>query len=327
MKFARLTFCLMLSFAACSSFAQSNPVPFVNQPLVPAAVVPGGTGFSLTVNGAGFVPGSILNWNGAPLATTFVSARKLTAVVPAGKVSTNGTVSVTVVSPSPGGGSSNPVPFTIVEPTSNLRFSALPVAGTTSPISTVTADFNHDGIADLAVIDQAPTPSCNYRNFGVGSIAILLGNGDGTFTKHSTLCFFDLQGETPQRLAVAGDLNRDGNIDLITVDNTTEIGDQLAVYYGNGDGTFTGPFTAPVQAAAARAAVAHALTSDLFKTSRGSCWEIFTAMGNSTSVYQKFTGMVLLRSSSFLRAILCSLTVAGQARAIEFRRLQRRRGS
>jgi hypothetical protein len=259
MKFVRFTWCLGLSFAASACFAQSNPVPFVNQPLVPAAVAPGRPVFSLTVNGAGFVSGSIVNWNGTPLATKFVSAGKLTAVVPAGDVSSNRTVSVTVVSPSPGGGSSNPVPFSVIERASNLVFTGLPVAGVTAPISAVTADFNHDGIADLAVIDQAPAPSCNYHFRGVGSIAILLGNGDGTFTKHSTLCFVDLLGETPQRLALTGDLNRDGNADLIAVSNDLP-GDRLDIYYGNGDGTFT----VPLQAAAVRA-----LTSAPFQNIKG----------------------------------------------------------
>jgi hypothetical protein len=240
MKFFRLTLCLGLSFAASTCLAQSNPVPFVEQPLVPGAVAPGSPEFSLTIHGAGFVSESTINWNGTPLATTFESAGKLTAVVPAGNVSTPGTVNVTVVSPAPGGGSSNPVPFTIIEPTFNPVFNAFPVAGTTSPISLVTADFNHDGIADLAVIDQAPAPSCNYLNRGVGSIAILLGNGDGTFTKHSTLCFLDYLGETPLRLAVTGDLNRDGNVDLVAVSNT-EDEESIEIFYGNGDGTFTRP--------------------------------------------------------------------------------------
>jgi len=247
MKFFRLSWFLGLSFAASACLAQSNPVPFVEQPLVPGAVAPGSPEFTLTIHGAEFVYGSTINWNGIPLATTFESAGrltgKLTAVVPAENVSTAGTVNVTVVNPSPGGGSSNPVPFTIIAPTFNPLFNAFPVAGTTSPISVVTADFNHDGIADLAVIDQAPAPSCNYQYHGVGSIAIFLGNGDGTFTKHSTLCFVDLLGETPQRLAVTGDLNRDGNVDLVAVSNLddTDSGDQLNIYYGNGDGTFTGP--------------------------------------------------------------------------------------
>lgn len=29
----------------------TNPIPFVNEPLVPDAVRPGGTGFTLTING------------------------------------------------------------------------------------------------------------------------------------------------------------------------------------------------------------------------------------------------------------------------------------
>src|SRR5438132_2196223 len=51
--------------------AQTNPVPLINQPLVPAAMAPGGAGFTLTVNGTGFVTGSVVNWNGSARTTTF----------------------------------------------------------------------------------------------------------------------------------------------------------------------------------------------------------------------------------------------------------------
>ncbi len=47
-----------------------NPVPFINQPLVPDAIKPGEAGFTLTVNGTGFVSGATVNWNGSARGTT-----------------------------------------------------------------------------------------------------------------------------------------------------------------------------------------------------------------------------------------------------------------
>jgi len=53
---------LLLSPLGFKSMAWAqNPVPLINQPLVPAATAPGGTGFTLTVNGTGFVPGSVVH--------------------------------------------------------------------------------------------------------------------------------------------------------------------------------------------------------------------------------------------------------------------------
>ncbi|MGA7916275.1 MAG: putative Ig domain-containing protein, partial [Candidatus Acidiferrales bacterium] len=49
-----------------------NPVPFLNQPLVPTAVSPGNPGFTLQVSGTGFVPGATVYFGRLPLPTTFV---------------------------------------------------------------------------------------------------------------------------------------------------------------------------------------------------------------------------------------------------------------
>ena len=100
--FSAIGVCVALVMPVCLTAQPANPVPLINQPLVPAAATPGGAAFTLTVNGTGFVSGSVVQWNGSPLATTFVSGSSLTAAVPASDIATASTASVTVVNPSPG---------------------------------------------------------------------------------------------------------------------------------------------------------------------------------------------------------------------------------
>jgi Bacterial Ig-like domain (group 3)/FG-GAP-like repeat len=234
-----LVLCIGFTLA---SLAQSNPVPFLSKPLVPSAMPAGSQSFVLTVNGSNFVSGSIVTWNGISLPTTFVSAARLTASVAADQAASNQTVTVKVLNPPPGGGSSsNAALFTITNPTATLAFASSTLSTIQSSITVLAGDFNNDGKADLAVINQAPAPACNYQYHGVGSIVILLGNGDGTFTPKSTLCFPDLLGTTPQPIALAADYNADGNLDLIATSLSVD-NDAISVYYGAGDGTFTGPF-------------------------------------------------------------------------------------
>jgi hypothetical protein len=122
MKFAGML-CLFVLFATVATLAQTNPVPFVNQPLVPTAVAPGGAGFTLTVNGTGFVSGSVVNWNGTALSTTFVSISQLTATVLASDIVTASTASITVSSPGVDAVASNVLFFAVSAPT-NLQFTS-----------------------------------------------------------------------------------------------------------------------------------------------------------------------------------------------------------
>lgn len=68
----------------------------------PSAATAGGASFTLTATGTNFTNTSVINWNGAALTTTFVSATSLTAVVPAANIATAGTVPVTVTTPTVG---------------------------------------------------------------------------------------------------------------------------------------------------------------------------------------------------------------------------------
>jgi hypothetical protein len=105
---SRFLFLALLGVFADSASAANNPVPQIDNPLVPTIAVPGGPAFTLTVHGCGFVSASVVNWNSSPRTTTFVNAAELTATNPATDIATGATATVTVKNPSPGGVSKLP---------------------------------------------------------------------------------------------------------------------------------------------------------------------------------------------------------------------------
>jgi hypothetical protein len=102
----RTLFLAVLTVSAHLTVAASpvtNPVPLITF-LSPVSANPGGADFALTVNGANFVNAvSVVNWDGATLATTIVSSDQLTATVPAAQIGNGGTGWITVSNPGCGG--------------------------------------------------------------------------------------------------------------------------------------------------------------------------------------------------------------------------------
>ncbi len=86
--------------------AVNNPVPDISD-LQPNAVAAGSQAFTLNINGTGFVPGSVVQWNGQPRPTTFVSTTQVTIPVSAAEVAAPTNVNINVVNPAPGGGTSS----------------------------------------------------------------------------------------------------------------------------------------------------------------------------------------------------------------------------
>jgi hypothetical protein len=230
---------ILIAFCGCvsplSAQGPPNPIPLLNEPLVPTSAAPGGPGFTLTVNGTGFVSGAVVHWNGSPRTTSFISASQLTATIPASDIAAPGTASISVHNPAPGGGTSNVAFFGVSAPVTQLSFASFPQNNfgiqTNSVeqnfvLSPVTADFNGDGKLDIAVLGTG----AGGPFLEVQQLFVVLGNGDGTFqvpVGYPT-------GNKPAGL-IAGDFNGDGKVDLAVTnsqDNT------VSIYLGNGDGTF-----------------------------------------------------------------------------------------
>jgi hypothetical protein len=94
------------------------------------------------------------------------------------------------------------------------------------PYSVAVADFNGDGLPDLAVADYGDSFGDYY------GVSVLLGTGDGTFQAARSFAA-GLVG--PLRSVAAADFNGDGHLDLAVANYGNA---SISVLLGNGDGSF-----------------------------------------------------------------------------------------
>ena len=94
---------------AVTGYTGTVSVPTLTS-LSPDSTTAGGSTFTITATGTNFISGAAVNWNGAALTTTYVSATSLTASVPASDIASAGSASVTVTT---SGGTSSAVSFVI----------------------------------------------------------------------------------------------------------------------------------------------------------------------------------------------------------------------
>lgn len=119
-----------------------NPAPALTS-LSPNTVTAGSGGFTLTVNGSGFVSGSTVRWNGATRTTTFVNTGQLQAAILPSDVASVGTGAVTVLNAAPGGGTSN-----------TLNVSVVPIEVTPNAFTFAQGSLNSGALSDLANSDD-----------------------------------------------------------------------------------------------------------------------------------------------------------------------------
>ncbi len=92
----------------------NDPVPSLGS-ISPTSIGAGAGGLTLTVNGTNFASTSLVQWNAVTLVTVYVNSGQLVAGVAAGEILAPGTATVTVITPPPGGGTSDSALFTITD--------------------------------------------------------------------------------------------------------------------------------------------------------------------------------------------------------------------
>ncbi len=161
--------------------------------LSPMSAQVGGPDLTLTVTGTNFGVGSIVRWNGADLATSFVSGT-LKATLPAADIAATGIGYVTVFNPLPGGGMSNTQAFYI-----------------TLSNAVVTASVTASGTNPSAAVGGSTGVSATATGSGTLSVATYGSNPGGPTSFNSAGAFIDLHvapGNTFTSLTIADcDLN------------------------------------------------------------------------------------------------------------------------
>ena len=97
-----------------TSLSILNPAPAIKS--LGSSNVLVGTYATFTVRGTGFIPSTVVQWNGSPRPTTYISPTQVTATPNFNDFAALGKYPVTVVNPMPGGGTSNAVMLEVDNP-------------------------------------------------------------------------------------------------------------------------------------------------------------------------------------------------------------------
>jgi hypothetical protein len=273
-----------LSFQMGIMWAQ-NPIPQIIGPVKPQAVAPGGPAFTLTVYGANFVSGAVVNWNYHPRSTIFISAHEIQTQILASDIAKNTAGTITVTNPAPGGGNSS-ASFAQLEvhaPTATIAAGYPMLAPMQYPYgsgSVVLADFNGDNKLDLMYGGIATLGLGNgkfefdeflasyrlgwgmtygdFNNDGKLDLAYVAGDlkqyGPGKFiqtmlgdgTGKFTKEPVEIQNPYTFTWLAAGDFNGDGKLDLVALGGISASESAVFTFLGNGDGTFRPKIVTPL---------------------------------------------------------------------------------
>jgi WD40-like Beta Propeller Repeat len=190
---ARLFFgslvCILAAVLSCCQEQIKAPAPSISK-LAPPDMSAGQPAFTLEVDGHNFTPASVVLWNGSARTTLFGTTSELNAQIFARDIQNAGTATVAVLTPSPGGGTTKTLTFTIdavtsavpqitsISPTSASAGGAsfpLLVTGTNFVAqSTVTVNGNiRSSVFEGSTLLSATVLSTDVSNAGTLEIAVV----------------------------------------------------------------------------------------------------------------------------------------------------------
>jgi hypothetical protein len=140
------------------------PVPVLDS--ISPSSVNANSAFVLTVTGSGFTASSQIQVNGVARSTSFASSTTLSASIPSSDVSTAGSRNITVVTPSPGGGTSSAVVLTVMA----VAGPTLTVNGSTGALSV--------GLGASMTVSVADGPANRYDWITIAPV----GSSDTTYS-------------------------------------------------------------------------------------------------------------------------------------------------
>ena len=157
---------------ATFTVVSSAPIPALTF-TSPAFASAGGQGFTLTINGSGFMSTSTIYFGTTALPTQFVSSNQVTAQVTSAAIASAGIKPITVQNPAPGGGISNAVQFEVdsgsATPPVFAATTATVTAGSNATFP-VTLPSSATGIS-VQCLNMPSGASCSY-SAGSGALTI-----------------------------------------------------------------------------------------------------------------------------------------------------------
>ncbi|MBI2987903.1 MAG: hypothetical protein HYY45_14160 [Deltaproteobacteria bacterium] len=279
------------------NFAFDNPVPSSSS-LSPSSTTAGGSGFTLTVNGSNFLESSVVRWNGSDRTTTFVSATQLQASIPSSDISTAGTAQVTVFNPSPGGGTSNALTFTINNPapsTSSLSPSSATAGGAGFTLTVNGSNFVSSSVVRWKGSDrtttfvsstqlQASIPSSDISTAGTAQVTVFNPTPGGGTSSGLT---FTINNPAPSASSLSPSRTRAGGAGFTLTVNGSNFVASSVVRWNGSDRTTTFVSSTQLQASIPSSDISTAGTAQVtvFNPTPGGG----TSSGLTFTIFEGFT--------------------------------------